>query len=330
MTLVACLALWILHLLYSAVLAILSIRSRHLQRAPRPLTAARSKVPSHLAIVLASQDQSLTLHDAQEVFLQCAEKAIACCRAAGIHRLSIYDRQGILLGAPETIRERLDKCLPPPEDELSLAEAVFPLTPPLSDDSDVSDGHPYNGKLHLKTIRSDNLTERRRKLGRVKSGIQRHRKRAARQPKPFMLHLVSRDSGKPTIAAVTDSLLRSAMQKSLRKVEPTDEDMDGEISISVSDFQSIVEGDGGFGPPDLMVVHDVTLPKKQFLPLELHSFPPWQVRLTEIYYNGFSGIRNGWLGHVLPGRATPWIVLSETDIRRALDEYSSAEFRLGK
>jgi dehydrodolichyl diphosphate syntase complex subunit NUS1 len=41
-------------------------------------------------------------------------------------------------------------------------------------------------------------------------------------------------------------------------------------------------GDRGYGPPDLMIVHNVTVPKRQSTPLELHAFPPWQVRLTEI------------------------------------------------
>jgi len=45
---------------------------------------------------------------------------------------------------------------------------------------------------------------------------------------------------------------------------------------------SVVLGDRGYGPPDLMIVHNVTVPRRQYTPLELYSFPPWQVRLTEI------------------------------------------------
>jgi len=47
----------------------------------------------------------------------------------------------------------------------------------------------------------------------------------------FTLHLVSRDTGKPTIAAITDSLLRKA----------TDGDAEV-IKISVTDLQAILEG----------------------------------------------------------------------------------------
>ncbi|KAI9462367.1 hypothetical protein BJY52DRAFT_143166 [Lactarius psammicola] len=48
--------LWVLHFLYSVYLALSSIRSRWFQSAPRSLTATRSKIPSHLALVLASQE----------------------------------------------------------------------------------------------------------------------------------------------------------------------------------------------------------------------------------------------------------------------------------
>jgi dehydrodolichyl diphosphate syntase complex subunit NUS1 len=94
MALAVWLALRVLHFLYSLFLAFLSIRSRHIRPAPRPLTAARSKIPSHLALILASQEPDLCTSDAQEAFLRCTEKAIACCRAAGIHCLSVYDRRG--------------------------------------------------------------------------------------------------------------------------------------------------------------------------------------------------------------------------------------------
>jgi dehydrodolichyl diphosphate syntase complex subunit NUS1 len=94
MALVVWLALRVLHVFYSLFLALLSIRSRHFRPAPRPLTAARSKIPSHLALVLASQEPDLCISEAQEAFMRCTVKAIACCRAAGIRCLSVYDRRG--------------------------------------------------------------------------------------------------------------------------------------------------------------------------------------------------------------------------------------------
>jgi len=320
MGLVVRLALWVLHFLYSLFLAILSIRSRHFRPAPRSLTATRSKTPSHLALVLASQEPNLCIPEAQEALLRCTETAIACCRAAGIRCLSVYDRLGILVEAFDVAGERLETCLPPTQDKCrgSLAEAVFPLTPPLSDDSDVSDDFHYKGKSYIKTICAGD-TDRLRKWSRNRPRIQRHQTHGPSSSQSFTLHLVSRDSGKPTIAAITDSLLRKA----------TDGDAEV-IKISVTDLQAILEGDRGYSPPDLMIVHNVTVPRRQSVPLELHSFPPWQVRLTEIHHDGFSGFWDRWIRAKLPRCGKAWMMLSEVEFRRALDEYSSAEFRLGK
>ena len=88
------LVLWIVHLFYSFFLATLSIRSRYFRSTPRPLTAPRSKTPSHLALVLVSQEPDLSISDSQEAFLRCTEEAIICCRAAGIQCLSVHDRKG--------------------------------------------------------------------------------------------------------------------------------------------------------------------------------------------------------------------------------------------
>ena len=82
---------------------------------------------------------------------------------------------GILFNAFDSVEERLEKCLPPTQDQFSQAEAVFPLTPPLSDDSDVSDGSYFKGRTYVKTICSGDTTEKRSKRSRNRPAIQRHR-----------------------------------------------------------------------------------------------------------------------------------------------------------
>lgn len=110
-----------------------------------------------------------------------------------------------------------------------------------------------------------------------------------------MLQFVSRDTGKPTIAAEADSLLRSIAHQPPRRIKDETE----EFSVSIHDLEAILEGDKkrfiaygmsslsiqgarGYKAPDLTIVHHVTVPRRQCPPLELHSFPPWQLRLTEI------------------------------------------------
>jgi dehydrodolichyl diphosphate syntase complex subunit NUS1 len=141
-----------------------------------------------------------------------------------------------------------------------------------------------------------------------------------------MLQFVSRDTGKPTIAAEADSLLRSIAHQPPRRIKDETE----EFSVSIHDLEAILEGARGYKAPDLTIVHHVTVPRRQCPPLELHSFPPWQLRLTEIYHNGFTGFWDRWLRAKVSHRAKTWMLLSELDVRRALDEYSNAEFRLGK
>jgi hypothetical protein len=80
---------------------------------------------------------------------------------------------GILLEAFDAVSEQLEKYLPPAQGQLSLEEAVFPLTPPQSDDSDASDESHYKGKVFVKTLCTGDTTDKRRKWSR--SGIQRHR-----------------------------------------------------------------------------------------------------------------------------------------------------------
>jgi dehydrodolichyl diphosphate syntase complex subunit NUS1 len=67
--------------------------------------------------------------------------------------------------------------------------------------------------------------------------------------------------------------------------------------------------------------------KMPYPAIELHGFPPWQTTLTEFYRTHpddakFDPSRSGSLG-------TPELI-SETTFCRALDEYSGAEFRLGR
>ena len=94
MAFVVRLALCVLHFVYSLFLALLSIRSRYFRSAPRLLSAKRCKIPSHLVLVLASQEPDLCVSEAQGAFLGCIEKVITWCRVAGIQRLSVYDRLG--------------------------------------------------------------------------------------------------------------------------------------------------------------------------------------------------------------------------------------------
>jgi hypothetical protein len=71
-----------------------------------------------------------------------------------------------------------------------------------------------------------------RRLSRI-TGTQGH------SSETFTLHLVSPDTGKPTVAAVADSLLRKAANGLRRNAVPVAAEL---FKISVSDLQEILEG----------------------------------------------------------------------------------------
>jgi dehydrodolichyl diphosphate syntase complex subunit NUS1 len=107
----------------------------------------------------------------------------------------------------------------------------------------------------------------------------------------FVVHILSPKSSIFAIAEVAKGLIRK--QTSVRTVPSTS------FSLSVSDLEDILEGipqnslksgqwltvlkgDTGFPAPDLVIVHHCSPSKRSKMPLELHGFPPWQIRLSEI------------------------------------------------
>ena len=92
MSLLATVALAILHSLYRLVLVLKSLATRF-RKDPLPLTAQRSKLPAHLALTLvADSDED---EEANEKYmLDSVGKVAAWCQAVGIRRLTVYDREG--------------------------------------------------------------------------------------------------------------------------------------------------------------------------------------------------------------------------------------------
>lgn len=86
------------------------------------------------------------------------------------------------------------------------------------------------------TVGSVDVNRVIRRLSRI-TGTQGH------SSETFILHLVSPDTGKPTIAAVADSLLRKAANGLRRNAVPVAADAEL-FKISVSDLQDILEGMG--------------------------------------------------------------------------------------
>lgn len=165
---------------------------------PQPLVAQRSKLPTHLALLLVLNPHC-DRDAVEETLVESVERAVTWCRAAGINRLTVYDREGLsdlggtlssrltnsYIGFLSTlsldIRKRLVKTFATPSNDSDLeTELEYPLTPPSSDDSDSrplspdSEVTPFKLCVTSMQIPGHAGKARRRLLG-VKSTTRRRR-----------------------------------------------------------------------------------------------------------------------------------------------------------
>jgi dehydrodolichyl diphosphate syntase complex subunit NUS1 len=280
MSWLAPLVLRLLHLIYSVVISLFALKDQR-RPPPRPLSATRSRTPKHLAIVLHSEQDSAS--DATEsAFVASVHNAIGWCREAGIERLSVYDSKGLIARRSEEFREAMLLEQDAHSDSTD-SDLEYPLTPPLSDYSDSRPISPeYNVLVgDLKVVSMELAGGSKRRTKSVKRKGVMTKLRPSRPPstgtctKALTIHILSRDSSKPAIASVARSIARQQTQN----FEKQDEQ---KFDLSIETLDAILEGPRGLSSPDLMIVHQVSCSRFNRPPLELHGFPPWQTRLTEI------------------------------------------------
>ncbi|KAH9950394.1 hypothetical protein B0H21DRAFT_723256 [Amylocystis lapponica] len=323
MSWLASLTLSVLHAVYWLVTFVKSVRNSF-QDTSGPLTAKRRKLPLHLALLLATShetDSNIT----EENMIESVERAASWCHAAGIMRLTVYDRGGILSRTIPEIRQRLLKHLDAsPDESTGSSEIEFPLTPPPSDDSGSRPLSPAAAhsllKLHVATIRALDKPGKGKQRPNNGKNVVKRRRLSRREPAApsLIVHIVSRQSGKPAIASAATGLLRSHTFSGAHNCTTSIE----------HEFNQTLEGENGFPSPDLMIVHDICPRGSYKTPLELHGFPPWQIRLTEFFYDENLTVKKSWWNRQTID--TPGRPLGEIEFRRALDEFGAAEMRLGK
>ncbi|OBZ79860.1 Dehydrodolichyl diphosphate syntase complex subunit Nus1 [Grifola frondosa] len=331
MSWLASFALGVLHALYWLVNSFRYLRHR-LDKDPLPLPTKRTKLPTHLALILAA-DCGMDTEDAEKDMIGNVERVASWCRTVGIHRLTVYDRQGVLAKSSIDVRQRLLALYQNhSEDSDTESEVIFPLTPPSSDDSDSRPLSPQSDILTLKlfvtTIQLSESTARGRKqLNTSRPAVKRRRRirNASGVPdKPLTVHIVSRQSGKAAIAKVASGFLHQGISNASRDADCCD------VRVpSLEELHSLLEGENGFPSPDLAIVHR-TPSKTSNLPVELDGFPPWQARLTEIFCVQHPHPKSPWWVRRSNNSEHSVPLLEEIEFRRALDEFAGAEMRLGK
>lgn len=256
-----------------------------------------SRLPEHLSVILKYDAKS---DDGLETLLDEVSELSAWAAAAGIPLLSVYEKTGVLKQYISAVQEIVQQKLVlyfgahPSAPALAVHAPNYPtLLPPPP---------PYEQSNGMTNGTSTNLQ--------------------------LSLLLLSEADGRDTIVDLTRTLAEMAQANKLQPKDITVELIDTEISASttipaqISDSRrrnsqsktnGVKHSPSTLPPePDLLIV---------FAPyIKLDGYPPWQIRLTEIFCVGDSG------GDV-SGRSRTRVEYQ--GFLRALWNYAGAEFRFG-
>ncbi|KAF9270108.1 hypothetical protein L218DRAFT_992768 [Marasmius fiardii PR-910] len=305
--------LCLLHLLYSLINVARSIRRLIYRRQPLALHASRRLTPKHLSILFVP-DADIDIRTTEQCFLESLENVIGWCQESGINILSVYDQEGIVSNNQRIIQEYFETERESGEKESKLIDMVYPITPPAS--------RPLSPQLDL---RSSVV-----KLRVPNRHLQRHQSKDNLPPietrkSPLTLYILSRESSKSNVASIASSLAWREVMRAKTSRNP--------FKLSIPTLESLIEGGDGFPPVDFMIVHPLNPSTYNRSPLELHGFPPWQMRLTELYHDRSRRHYRSRLMWLLPRHIKSSLLAStitEEEFRSALDHFAGVEMRLGK
>ncbi|CEL57884.1 hypothetical protein RSOLAG1IB_02628 [Rhizoctonia solani AG-1 IB] len=293
----------ILHISYAITRAFQAL-AKHLNLRRRPVRGVhlpRNKVPAHIALVLAHGDAQkrhgqLSVDDVKAM-LESVLRAAEWSQAVKVSKLTVYDREGVLVSKAGYLRRKLLPTQEPGPDNQTLKPVTFsyPLTPPLSDvstevteaESDIGDSLDFGSTQFTVPASSE-------------------------KGQPLCINVISDKDGRTEVALCARQL--AAFQKTQNEqLDPATL-----FKLDINTLDAVLEAK--LQSPDMLLVHSMA-PGLFKRPLELHAFPPWQIRLTEMHH---SQVRR-----FLPfGKS--YTVVEEEAFARALDIYSDAEFRVGK
>ncbi|RMZ85096.1 hypothetical protein DV738_g77, partial [Chaetothyriales sp. CBS 135597] len=279
---------------YSAVLQrALAIRFHH-YHSPEYIqrdVAALSRVPEHLSVILKRRPQRNDDGAALEALMDEVAELTAWSAAAGVPLLSVYEKSGVL---KNYMRELQDVV------ELKLGS--------------------YFGWAGTPTLRiyapnySSTSTATSSNTATPGSGRQ--------QRVHIDLLLLSASDGRDTLVDLTRTLAEMAQAKKLQPKDITPELIDTEImaTTAIPDQDLLDDPDShrkpagkevSAGEPDLVIIFGSHV--------KLDGYPPWQIRLSEMFCVGDVG-----------GDINAPTRVEYQSFLRALWKYAGAEMRFGK
>ena len=260
-----------------------------------------SRHPEHLSVILKYDSAS---DDGLETLLDEVAELSAWSTAASIPLLSVYEKTGVLKQYMSAVQEIVQQ-------KLVLYFGAPPSTPHL--------GVHAPNYPSLSPVASPRLTPR---MNGSSNGVRQSTNLH------LSLLLLSESDGKETLVDLTRTLAEMAQAHKLRPKDITVDLVDAEISSSTAVPSPIPfpSHANGHTKTNGITNHDDTLPPEPdllivFAPyIKLDGYPPWQIRLTEIFCVGDSG------GDV-SGRSRTRVEYQ--GFLRALWNYAGAEFRFG-
>ncbi|KAG7099093.1 hypothetical protein E1B28_000967 [Marasmius oreades] len=306
--------LFSLHLIYSLIIVARSIRRLIFRRQPLTLRASRRLTPKHLSILFVP-DAEIDIRTTEQCILESLENVIEWCQELGIDTLSVYDHEDIVYNNKSLIQEYFGTDRELGEKDYKLIDMVYPITPPAS--------RPLSPKLDFRSsVIKLRVPNKQSKIDLL--SLPSESKRSS----SLTLYILSRASSKSNVASIANSI---AWQESMRsKLSHTSH---RPFTLSVPELELMIEGSNGFPPVDFMIVHPLNPSNYSRSPLELHGFPPWQMRLAEIYHDRSRRYYRSRLMWLLPRHIKSSLLASAITVeefRSALDHFSGVEMRLGK
>ncbi|KAF8960976.1 hypothetical protein BDZ97DRAFT_1264615 [Flammula alnicola] len=318
--------LHIFHLVYAIILKVRSLRKQLFASPPQQLLAPRRRIPKHLAIVFAV-DSSVPLETAVETLTESVLNAVEWCRTIGIKKLTVYEEKDMLSKCTRTLYVNL----PVQGQELDSGESEidYPLTPPPSDHSESRPLSPNDAPENHVPVTRLHISERspRKEMQNGEKAIKKRRQQKPTESahkSDLLLCMISAEASKPAIAAAARALARTESRR-LRNSSPSEKREP--YKLTVEELDRILEDASGLSSPDFMIIHSIDFSRSSSAPPELHGFPPWHIRLTEIFQNYPRDRSQPWFSWRRPCTSLP---LDEISFREALDEFASAEMRFGK
>ncbi|KAG9103487.1 hypothetical protein FRC06_010469 [Ceratobasidium sp. 370] len=281
--------------------------------------AQREKIPQHIALVLAhgnaqKRHGQLGVDDVKAM-LESVLRVAAWCQDANVKKLTVYDREGkfpqvarhcngvadLFLGVLESNASYLRRKLIPTQQSTKYANSVkpakfvgYPLTPPQSDMSTEA--------TEVESDPEDSI---------LRGATQFTVPPSSPEVQPLHVNIISDKDGRTEVALCARQI--AAFQRDQKN--PLESASLFQLDINTLD--AVLEAK--LQSPDMLLVHSMA-PGLFKRPLELHAFPPWQIRLTEMHY---SQVRS------FSPFGSPYTPVEADAFSRALDIYSDAQFRVG-